>query len=213
MSGQRTVSIQEAVHMIDGQELVLTSDHITHVSLHQGATLKKENDVESRDIVSRYRNRPKKYHHLSLETYFYKVFCREILNDNDNNADRTKHRMLVPKGMKCKPTYPATFEYARGMLIMHKPWSEEHPLTKLLEDETKTVRTFQKMVDKLELPSSVIAQYICAMKYKRKKSWKSLPIRERTRQLILAKCLTDKKKNILRISISVILLTTRHMIE
>ena len=169
MSGQRTVSIQEAVHMIDGQELVLTSDHITHVSLHQGATLKKENDVESRDIVSRYRNRPKKYHHLSLETYFYKVFCREILNDNDNNADRTKHRMLVPKGMKCKPTYPATFEYARGMLIMHKPWSEERPLTKLLEDETKTVRTFQKMVDKLQLPSSVIAQYICAMKYKRQK--------------------------------------------
>lgn len=169
MSGQRTVSIQEAVHMIDGQDLVLSSDTVTHVSLHQGATLKKENDKESKDIISKYRNRPSKYHHLSLEEYFYKVFCRETLNDKDKNADRTEYRMLVPKGMKCKPVYPATFEYARGMLIMHKPWSEEEPLTDLLEDEKKTIQTFQQMVDKLELPSSVIAQYICAMKYKHQK--------------------------------------------
>ena len=59
MSGQHTVSVQEAVHMVDGQELVIFSDYVTHVSLQQAATMKSKDDEESKDIVSRYRNRPK----------------------------------------------------------------------------------------------------------------------------------------------------------
>ena len=169
MSGQRIVSVQEAVHMVDSQELVICSDYITAVSVQQAATMKSKNDEESKDIVSRYRNRPSKYHKLSLEEYFYKVFCREVLHDKGNNSDRTKHRMLIPKGMKCKPTYPVSYDYARGMLLMHKPWSKEKPLTTLLKDKKKTIRAFQKMVDYRLLPSAVIAQYICAMKYKHQK--------------------------------------------
>ena len=106
---------------------------------------------------------------MSLETYFYKVFCRETLHDKGDNSDRTKHRMLVPKGIKCKLTYPVSYDYARGMLLMHKPWSKEKPLTNLLKNKKKTIRTFQHMIDYQLLPSIIIAQYICAMKYKHQK--------------------------------------------
>ena len=123
--------------MVDGQELVLCSDYVTHVSIQQAATMRSKNDEESKDIVSRYRNRPKKYHNMSMDTYFYKVFCRETLRDRGDNSDRTKHRMLVPKGMRCKPTYPINYDYARGMLLMHMPWSKDNPPYDLLKDKKK----------------------------------------------------------------------------
>ena len=49
------------------------------------------------------------------------------------------------------------------------PWSKDDPPTKLLKDKEKTKRKFKLMIDKLELPSSVISQYICAMKYQKQK--------------------------------------------
>ena len=52
---------------------------------------------------------------------------------------------------------------------MHKPWSKEKPLTLLLKDKKKTIWTFQHMIDFQLLPSAVIVQYICAMKYKHQK--------------------------------------------
>ena len=89
MSRQRTVSVQEAVHMVDSQELVLCSDYVTHVSLQQAVSLKSKDDNESKDLVSRYRNCPKKYHNMSLETYLYEVFCRETLHDK---GQRRSHK-------------------------------------------------------------------------------------------------------------------------
>ncbi len=47
LCGQRQVSMQEAVHMVDNQELVICSDKITYVSLAQGQTLRDENDKSS----------------------------------------------------------------------------------------------------------------------------------------------------------------------
>ncbi len=39
LCGQQQVSMQEAVHMVDNQDLVICSDKITYVSLAQGQTL------------------------------------------------------------------------------------------------------------------------------------------------------------------------------
>jgi hypothetical protein len=46
------------------------------------------------------------------------------------------------------------------------PWSKENPPTKLLNNKDKTICKFKRMIDKKQLPSSVVSQYICAMKYK-----------------------------------------------
>ena len=47
LCGQQQVSMQEALHMVDNQELVICSDKITYVSLAQGQTLQDENDKSS----------------------------------------------------------------------------------------------------------------------------------------------------------------------
>jgi hypothetical protein len=55
--GQRLVSMQEAVHMLDNQELVICSDSITSVSLAQAQTLQDEHDKScSKDLITIYRN-------------------------------------------------------------------------------------------------------------------------------------------------------------
>jgi hypothetical protein len=40
LAGQCLVSIQEAVHMVDNQELVISSDKMTYLSLAQGQALR-----------------------------------------------------------------------------------------------------------------------------------------------------------------------------
>ena len=154
--------------MVDQQELVVCSESITYLSLQQGALLKKQTEKPARDLLTKYRNRPRTCHHMSLEKYFYKVFCQETFSKS-GDTERTKHRMLIPKGMNCRPRYPIDYNYARGMLIMHKPWHEKKPLTKLLKNKRKTIRTFKRMIELKQLPTSVLAQYICAMKYTHQK--------------------------------------------
>ena len=51
MSAQRTVSIQEAVHMVDNQDLVIWSEQFTYLSLRQGAVLTSEKDGKKRKDI------------------------------------------------------------------------------------------------------------------------------------------------------------------
>jgi hypothetical protein len=56
--GQRLVSIQEAVHMVDNQELVISFDKMTYLSLAQGQALRDECDTHAkRDLIIIYQNR------------------------------------------------------------------------------------------------------------------------------------------------------------
>ena len=48
---------------------------------------------------------------------------------------------------------------------MHKPWNRKQTHNKFLEDHSKTIRTFHQMVLSNELSTSVVAQYILAIKY------------------------------------------------
>lgn len=60
MAGHQLVSIQEAVHMVDDQELVICSDSMMYVNVSQGQVLR--NDVETdkqKDIITVYQNRKK----------------------------------------------------------------------------------------------------------------------------------------------------------
>ena len=165
MSAQRTVSIQEAVHMVDNQDLVICSEKFTYLSLRQGAVLTSEKDGnKGKDIVIMYRNRSKNLADISLDEYFYSHFCREVLKEKGDRTDLTKLRILLPAGQSCKPRYPVTYDYAKGVLIHYRPWSKDKPLTKILESSTKTICTFKRMMDKGQFPTCVKNQYILAMK-------------------------------------------------
>jgi hypothetical protein len=52
LAGQRLVRIQEAVHMVDNQELVISSDEMTYLSLAQGQALCDECDTHGKkDLI------------------------------------------------------------------------------------------------------------------------------------------------------------------
>ncbi len=60
LAGHWLVSMQEAVHMVDEQELVICSDSMTHVSITQGQVLRNEQETnQKQDFITVYQNRPK----------------------------------------------------------------------------------------------------------------------------------------------------------
>ncbi len=117
MTSTRLISIQEAVHEIDRLSLTLCSDNITSVSLLSCAKLRKSSERKRC-----YGNRDVKYEHYSLDRYFYEVFIEDKY-EKDEDSGRVKDRILLYSGLNCRPCHPIDFNYARGMLIMHKPWN------------------------------------------------------------------------------------------
>jgi hypothetical protein len=96
LAGQRLVSIQEAVHMVDNQELVISSNKMTYLSLAQGQALRDERDQHTKkDLVTIHQNRHQKYNQLSLEQFFYQVFItiniQQKTKDNSNIANDDNH--------------------------------------------------------------------------------------------------------------------------
>jgi hypothetical protein len=148
LNGQRQVPIQKAVHMLNNQELVICSDMIAFVSLAQGQAVHSENDKsKQKDLITVYRKGKEEHYPLSLEQYFYHVFVDSIFKkQGDKNYSTDQHRILMPKGINCKPCYPIDYDYARGMLIMHKPWNKTDTLDKLLKDKQRTTDKFLQML-------------------------------------------------------------------
>jgi hypothetical protein len=179
LAGQGLVSIQEAVHMVDNQELVISSDKMTYLSLAQGQALRDECDTHAKkDLITIYQNRHQKYNQLSLEQFFYQVIIQStfkqkkdnsnIANDDNHEQDvlaSSQHQILVPKGMICTPRYPVDYAYVQGMLIMHKPWNKHNMLEHILNNKTATIDTFLRMIDRKKVPSSVTFQYLTTMKH------------------------------------------------
>ena len=167
MLSKRIISIQEAVHEIDRMDLVICSDMITNVSLMSCTKLQQQRNSKEKpkDLVYCYATR-KDHEDLSLEQYFYKVWCKKpFMKGVDKDSGRPINRILVPKGLKCKPVHPITFDYARGMILMHRPWSLSNPSPTHTSNKQKTIRIFKEMLDNKEVPSSVMTEYMRAVKY------------------------------------------------
>ncbi len=100
LAGQCLVSIQEAVHMVDNHELVISSDKMTYLSLAQGQALRDECDMHAKeDLMTIYQNRHQKYNQLSLEQFFYQVFIQSTFNkkteDDSNVANDDNHEQYI----------------------------------------------------------------------------------------------------------------------
>ncbi len=86
LAGQCLVSIQEAVHMVNNQELVISSDKMIYLSLAQGQALRDESNMHAKtDFITVYQNRHQKYNQLSLEQFFYQVFIQSTFNKKTND--------------------------------------------------------------------------------------------------------------------------------
>ena len=167
MTSHRTIPIQEAVHEIDRLDLRICSDYTTDVSIGKALYLREKKNQKAykkNDLVSYYRNRPSKYDHMSMEQFFYGVFRKHTFYE-DGDTKRKKYRILVPKGLNCRPRYPVDYDYARGMLVLHKPWSVKNPLDEILNDKQRTVDMFKEMVGSRSLPIHVLSEYNRVVKY------------------------------------------------
>jgi hypothetical protein len=170
LASHRLVSMQKAVHMVDEQELVICSESMTYVSITQGQVLWDELEIDKKqDIITLYWNH-KKNTKISLWSNSFTVslstpHSRNQKNGNsDDNNERdavasNEHCILVSKGMNCIPRYLVDYDYARGMLILHKPWSKDNTLNSILIDHQKTINTFLFMMENKNVPSLVTFQY------------------------------------------------------
>ena len=162
MTSRRLVPIQEAVHLVDGLSLTLCSDLICFAQISNFHKLNRAKDKKSKskDLVLSYANRGSDHASLTLEQYFYNVFSQKPdmkKKEVDAITGRRRTRVLITRGLNCRPTYPINFNYARGMLIMHKPWSVNSPLN--FNDKQKTIDTFKQMLENRDVPTSVLNQY------------------------------------------------------
>ena len=176
LSGHRMVPIQEAVHQIAGFPLTICSDYITSFSLNSALKLKTGSESAgatgsaakyNKELADSYRNRLRKNPMLasmSLEQYFYKEF-RQNSFYKDPESGREKPRILLPTGLNCKPKFPIDYDYAKGMLIMHKPWSVRQPLEPILKNKSLTVITFLDMIQTNQVPYNVKSEYYRTIKH------------------------------------------------
>lgn len=165
MTSQRIISIQEAVHEIDRMSLVLCSDMIHHVSLMSCTKLRANSEKKPNDLVYSYASREKKYENMSLDQYFYQVWCKKSFMKKcyDEDSGRPLNRILIGKGLNCKPVYPISFEYARGMILLHKPWSFKKPAFPQKPNKQQTIDIFKQMLHNKTVPTSVIMEYLRAV--------------------------------------------------
>lgn len=166
MTSKRLISIQEAVHEVDRLNLTLCSDVITYLSIQSCLKLRKSSDPKPKDLVYTYANRSEEHNALSLDQFFYQVWCSEnFMTDEDSN--RPMKRILIPRGLNCRPRHPIDFDYARGMLLLHKPWSAKQPLN--MRNKAKTIDTFKQMLHNRTVPTNVWTEYMRAVRYAQEK--------------------------------------------
>ena len=166
MTSKRLISIQEAVHEVDGLSLTMSSEYISYVSVLTCLKLRKSSEEKPKCLVYNYATRDEKYNKLTLDEYFYKVWCQKgFMKDQDSG--RVVNRILLPKGLNCRPRYPIDYDYARGMLYLHKPWSFKNPLC--TRNKQQTIDTFKRMLDTRVVPTNVLTEYHRAVKYAQEK--------------------------------------------
>ena len=71
----------------------------------------------------------------------------------------------MAKGLNYRPKYPVDYNYARGIVLLHKPWGPKQSLKAILQNKDLPIRTFLTMMDEKQVPSSVVTQYHLAIKY------------------------------------------------
>jgi hypothetical protein len=80
LAGHQLVSIQEAVHMVDDQELVICSNSMMYVNISQGQVLRDDLETDKRkDIITVYRNRQKNTTTYLWNNSFIVCLAKKIL--------------------------------------------------------------------------------------------------------------------------------------
>ena len=73
---------------------MICSEKFTFLSVRQGAMLTRNKDNEKKkDIVPMYRNCIKRLEHISMNEYFYKHSCQDMLKEKGDATEGTKNKI------------------------------------------------------------------------------------------------------------------------
>ncbi|KAL3799034.1 hypothetical protein HJC23_005173 [Cyclotella cryptica] len=167
LSSNKVLSIQQAQYSVMQLPLVVSSElpHYLQTTTKMKLCMNSQTSPLY-DLKTTYARRESEYKSMSLAEFFYKVHQKRLIQSNALRNDYLKDSnlvlpprtpILVPRGRNVRPVYPATFEYARAMIMMHVPWSNSHPLD--FSDKSKTIATFHRYLASKSFPTSVTAQY------------------------------------------------------
>ena len=92
---------------------------------------------------------------MSLHEYFHCTYNNPIANKT--NRIFKKIRIPIYSGAKCEPVYPATVEYARGVMLIHCPWHGKFDIDK---DSKLLMSRFNSFLNNpAKCPKSVMIAY------------------------------------------------------
>jgi hypothetical protein len=156
----RVVSKQEALCQLSGLKLYSCSEFFEYVSLSGNTNLGGDQSGKT-TFLSKYAKRPQELHHLSLNQYFH------FLRNPEHSSSKKIFKIPIYSGAKCEAVYPATNEYARGVMMIHCPWNKKFDLTK---DDPLLLQRFQSFIDDRSLcPKSVFIAFEYARLQSQKK--------------------------------------------
>ena len=137
--GQRVISKAECVSEILLLPHTLCSEKFLRLSLSTMMKIKTQKEIDH-TLASSHKtkdNEVEKYasrkgdEHLSLIEYCYQKYGRDNI-------------VLNPTGLNYFPEYPFTYGFARGCLILYKPWSNTNELD--LRNVSETLKKFKNLL-------------------------------------------------------------------
>ena len=129
----RIISKAEASVELLNLDLYWCTESFKHIPLSSRRKLQNSKNATT-GLIEKYANRADYEKNKSLKQYI------QILSENTTKLDskrtgrirekdkKLKTVMIHPIGMNCNPIYPVSHGYAKGTLLMHKPWSSNKRL-------------------------------------------------------------------------------------
>ena len=145
-ASKRLISKQEAVVLLGELDLCYCTETIESVSISNSKRVTTNDSSRgSGTIVARYKKRKKELEMLSLYEFYH-------LTKNNGNKGAKNAKIPNFVGVNGTPKFPVTSDYAKNVLIIHKPW-REYP------DSNDWIGEFNRFINEPGCPLSAQLAY------------------------------------------------------
>jgi hypothetical protein len=142
--GEKLISKQEAMVQLARLDLFLCSEMITNVSLSGYYKLATDGEGKT-TLLAKYAKRD-----LSKKTLLHQSLHSFFIDREGWHAKQKKFSIPHFTGASCTAVYPPTSEYARAVLLTHKPWH-----TVFIVDDRDFLSEFWEFIQSPTCPSIV----------------------------------------------------------
>ena len=159
-TSQRVISRSEVMVEIASLPLVISSETIENINI-SGSTKVFQHDTYEKNIMHKYKTREQDLHHLSFLQFFYlekDVQFKKYLKSNPKAIQKTIipnpiGRVITPRFFKdANEEYVLDYEYAKSMLILHKPW-KHNECQDFLNNNECALKTFYEFLNSTSCPN------------------------------------------------------------